>query len=431
MEQLPVRARQYIVAVLFLGAATAIVASRTIDLSWNSLILTLALLPLLVAFEVFEIKLPGGMSINLNAVLRLAAIILMGPSYTVVLTVSAIIIASAVLGKNRKAWYKVAFNAAMHGVVSAVAGLTYVALADSDPAVASSINDLIAIAVAGLLYMGLNQVMVSLVVAFAEDLSVDYVWSRNQQTVLPQLLAMLPMGIVFALLWQSPYPWAIALFLMPMGIVHYSFKARVDLESQMEQALIAMADIVDKRDSLTSRHSERVAEYAVRIARQLGVRESQLETITVSAKLHDLGKIGINDSILKKPGALSAEERKDMERHPEIGASILGFFPLFSKGVAFVLHHHERYDGLGYPAGLKREEIPLGARIIQVADAYEAMTARRYYRAPMPIGEAIDRLRAEAGRQFDPMVVGAFLKVMAEEEQQSAETNIRRLEASR
>ncbi len=431
MEQLPVRARQYIWAILFLGAATTIVASRSIDLGWNSLPLTLVLLPLLVAFEIFEIRLPRGVNINLNAVLRLASIILMGPAYTVALTVSAIIIAAAVLGSNRKAWYKVAFNAAMHGVVSAVAGLSYLAFADSDPAVASSVYDAIAIGAVGLLYMGLNQIMVSFVVAFAEDLSLGYVWSRNQQTVLPQLLAMLPMGIVFALLWQSPYPWAVALFLMPMGIVHYSFKARVDLESQMEQALIAMADIVDKRDALTARHSEQVAEYAVRIARQLGVRESQLETISVSARLHDLGKIGINDAILKKPGPLSAEERKDMEKHPEIGATILGFFPLFSKGVALLLHHHERYDGRGYPSGLKREEIPLGARIVQVADAYEAMTSRRYYRAPLPIEEAVDRLRAEAGRQFDPMVVGAFLKVLAEEEQRSAETNIRRLEASR
>ncbi|HLE79740.1 MAG TPA: HD-GYP domain-containing protein, partial [Dehalococcoidia bacterium] len=240
---------------------------------------------------------------------------------------------------------------------------------------------------------------------------------------------IMPMGIVFTLLWQS-YPWGIALFVLPMAVVHYSFKARTDLERNTEQALVAMADILDKRDELTSRHSERVAEYSSKIARHLGLPEEQVEVITVAARLHDLGKIGINDAILKKPGLLSPEERKDMERHSEIGASILGYFPLFSKGVAFLLHHHERYDGEGYPDGLKHEEIPLGARIIQVADAYEAMTARRYYRAPLPQEVAIDRLRADAGRQFDPVVVGALLKVLAEEAQDQAQSKIRRLEAA-
>ncbi len=430
MERLPARARQYIVIVMLLGAAATVAASRSVALDWESLPLTLVLLPLLVVFEVFEIKLPRGININLNAVLRLACIILMGPAFTVLLTVSAFILAAALLGKRRKTWYKVLFNASMHAVVSIVAGLTYLALADSDPAVASSLYDVAAIAVAGFIYMALNNIMVSMVVAFAENLSLGYVWSRNQQTVLPQLLAMLPMGVVFALLWQS-HAWAVALFLMPMGIVHYSFKARVDLESQMEQALIAMADILDKRDNLTSRHSERVAEFAVKIARQMSLPERQIETVKVSARLHDLGKIGINDAILKKPGPLSPEERKDMEKHSEIGANILRYFPLFSKGVDFLLHHHERYDGQGYPAGLMREEIPLGARIIQVADAYEAMTARRYYRAPLPDGEAVDRLRAEAGRQFDPMVVGALLKVLADHEQESLEGKVRRIEAAR
>lgn len=208
---------------------------------------------------------------------------------------------------------------------------------------------------------------------------------------------MLPLGVVFALLWQS-HPWAVVLFLMPVSMVHSSFKARMELETQTELALVAMADILDKRDHMTSSHSERVAAFAAEIARELRLPESLVELISASGRLHDLGKIGINDSILKKPGALSPEERKDMERHAEIGATILGYFPLFSKGVAFLLHHHERYDGKGYPKGLKQEEIPLGARIIQVADAYEAMTSRRYYRGPLPAEEAIERLRIQAAR---------------------------------
>lgn len=425
LKNLPVRAKQYIGAVLLLGAIATLAASRAVALEWDRLPLVLILLFLLVAFELFEIKLPRGINVNLNAVLRFAAIILLGPAYTILLTVGAFGIADGLIGKMRKPWYKIAFNGAMHALVSGVSGMAYLALADAEPAVASSLYDVGGIFVAGVFYLALNNIMVSAVVAFAEDLPLGYVWARNQQTVLPQLLAMLPMGVVFAILWQS-YPWSVALFLLPMGIVHYSFKARVHLESQTEQALIAMADILDKRDELTSRHSERVAAYAGKIARQFNLPEEHVETIIISAKLHDLGKIGVSDAILKKPGPLTPQERKDMERHSEIGASILGYFPLFSKGVAFLLHHHERYDGGGYPNGLKQEEIPLGARILQVADAYEAITSRRYYRAPLPREEAIDRLRAEAGRQFDPMVVGAFLKVLASEEQDSVQDKVRR-----
>ncbi|MDO8691820.1 MAG: HD-GYP domain-containing protein [Dehalococcoidia bacterium] len=429
MEILPVQAKRYIAAILVLGVAATVAAGRAVSLEWSQLPLALVLLPLMVVFEFFMIRLPRGVNVSLATVLRLASIFLLGPAYTILLTVAAFAIADGLMRRMQKAWYKVAFNAAMHAVISGVSGLSYLLLADTDPALASSLYDIAALAVAGFLYVILNSILISIVVALADDLPLGYVWARNQQTVLPQYLAMLPMGVVFALLWQT-HPWAVALFLMPMGIVHYSFKARMEMENQTEQALIAMADILDKRDQLTSRHSRVVAEYAGKIARQLGVPETQAETIEVSARLHDLGKIGINDAILKKPGPLSPEERKDMERHSEIGASILGYFPLFAKGVAFLLHHHERYDGLGYPSGLKHEEIPLGARIIQVADAYEAMTARRYYRSPLPKEEAIDRLRVEAGRQFDPVVVGAMLKVLEQEAQEAPQRKIRRLEAA-
>lgn len=429
MEQLPVRARQYILFVLLLGGVATLVAARSVSLRWEHLSLALVLLPLMVIFEFFEIKLPRGVNVSLATVMRLAAIILIGPAYAILLTVSAFLIADGIMRKLQKTWYKVAFNASMHAVVSAVSGIAYLAIADADPRLASSLYDIGAIAMAGLLYVVINSVMISVVVALAEDLPLGYVWAKNQKSVLPQYLAMLPMGIVFALLWQT-YPWAVALFLLPMGIVHYSFKARMDLEQQTEQALIAMADILDTRDQLTSRHSQVVAEYAVKIAHQLNLPEEQVETIMISARLHDLGKIGINDEILKKPGPLSPEERKDMERHSEIGASILGYFPLFSKGVSFLLHHHERYDGQGYPYGLKQEEIPVGARVIQVADVYEAMISRRYYRGPLPREVAIEQLRVGAGRQFDPMVVGAFLKVLAEEAQDDVPSKLRVLEAT-
>jgi hypothetical protein len=381
----------------------------------------------MVAAEFFEVELPRGVNVSLAMALRLAAIILLGPAFAILLTVAAFGLSDGLLKRFRKPWFKVAFNTSMHAIASGIAGFSYLAMFDGDAAVANSVQDVAAVATAGFLYVAANSMMISVVVALTESLPIGYVWAKNERAVLPQYLAMLPIGIVFALLWQS-YPWATPLFLLPLGVVHYSFKARVELEQQTEQALVAMADILDKRDPSTARHSERVAMYAGKIGFALGLPQEEVETIVASARLHDLGKIGISDSILKKPGNLSPTEREDIERHTEIGAHILGYFRLFGRGVSLLRHHHERYDGQGYPSGLRGEDIPLGARIIQVADTYEAMTAPRYYREPIPEEEVRAYLRAGAGTQFDPMVVGAFLKVLAEEEYEKAEVDkIRRI----
>jgi len=322
MEELPVRAKQYIAAVLVSGVIAAVIAGRSLSLVWEQLPLALVLLALMVAFEFFMIELPKGVNVSLTAAFRLAAIFLLGPSQAIFLTWAAFPIVNGVFRKVRRPWHRVAFNASMHSLITAICGLAYLGLSDSDPQVGNSVYDVVAIGASGVLYLGLNSALVSVVVALAEKLPLRYMWVRNLHTVLPQFVMIMPMGIVFTLLWQS-YPWGIALFVLPMAVVHYSFKARTDLERNTEQALVAMADILDKRDELTSRHSERVAEYSSKIARHLGLPEEQVEVITVAARLHDLGKIGINDAILKKPGPLSPEERLDMEKHSEIGANIL------------------------------------------------------------------------------------------------------------
>ena len=178
-------------------------------------------------------------------------------------------------------------------------------------------------------------------------------------------------------------------------------------------AAMLLAETLDMRDVGTARHSQTVGRYAEEIARALGLPEAHVERIRAAGVLHDIGKLGVADAVLKKPGALTDEEWAEMRRHPELGARILDHANLRDIS-AWVLAHHERIDGRGYPHGLAGDVIPLEARILAVADAYEAMTADRAYRAALGHDAAQEELRACSGTQFDPAVVEAFLAVLTQ-----------------
>ena len=176
-------------------------------------------------------------------------------------------------------------------------------------------------------------------------------------------------------------------------------------------AAMLLAETLDMRDVGTARHSQTVGRYAEQIASALGLSEARVDRIRAAGVLHDIGKLGVADAVLKKPGALTDEEWAEMRRHPELGARILDHANLRDIS-AWVLAHHERIDGRGYPHGLAGDDIPLEARILAVADAYEAMTADRAYRAALGHDAAQEELRAGTGTQFDPVVVEAFLEVL-------------------
>jgi HD-GYP domain-containing protein (c-di-GMP phosphodiesterase class II) len=192
-----------------------------------------------------------------------------------------------------------------------------------------------------------------------------------------------------------------------------------ELEEQQRSLLRSVVcgfnQLLDLRDLNTGIHSTRLAEWAVRVARKLGLAETDLYQLEVAALLHDIGKIGIPDAILRKEGKLTDEERALMNKHPEYSWSILRLFPGLDKASLYALHHHESYDGRGYPGGLKGEDIPIGSRIVSVIDAYDAMISNRCYRKGLSHEEASRRLNASCGTQFDPIVVRAFLEIASQE----------------
>jgi putative nucleotidyltransferase with HDIG domain len=171
----------------------------------------------------------------------------------------------------------------------------------------------------------------------------------------------------------------------------------------------ALASTVDAKDHYTLGHSQKVSEYSAIIAEDMGLSERDIETIKYAALLHDIGKIALPDDIIKKPSRLTDQEFEIVQKHPNIGAKIIKEIEALAPMVPIVLHHHERCDGKGYPDGIKGDDIPLGARIVHVADAYDTMVSARAYRDMLPPELAISELRKNAGTQFDPKVVDVFI----------------------
>ncbi len=192
--------------------------------------------------------------------------------------------------------------------------------------------------------------------------------------------------------------------------------SQYSLEVACLQFVETMAQVLDARDAYTAGHSNRVSAYSVAIANAMGLPSRQIEIINIGAKLHDIGKIGIPDAVLQKPGRLTPEEFELIKQHPQIGKRILERVGRFESYLSIVELHHENHDGTGYPFGLKDERIPLEARIVHVADVYDAITSNRSYRNAMPISQVLDIFESGAGTQFDPAVVEVFLSLLHQQE---------------
>jgi putative nucleotidyltransferase with HDIG domain len=183
------------------------------------------------------------------------------------------------------------------------------------------------------------------------------------------------------------------------------------IERSYEDTLEALGAAIDLRDSQTAGHSQRVALYSTKVGKELRVKESELKTIAMGAWLHDIGKLATPDAILLKPGALTEEEWRIMRRHVEIGYDLVKRIPFLGEAAEIILSHHERWDGSGYPRGLKANHIPLGARIFAVADTVDAMTSDRPYRSALSFEETHEEIRRGAGGRYDPKVASVFLNV--------------------
>ncbi|MFF3320628.1 HD-GYP domain-containing protein [Streptomyces sp. NPDC002889] len=221
-------------------------------------------------------------------------------------------------------------------------------------------------------------------------------------------------GLMMAVLWSSPYGPVSALFvLLPMYISCWIF-AQYHRERAAHQATIrALVQAVDIKDRYTRGHSERVGRASVLIARELSMEEGRLEVLRFAGILHDVGKLGVPTRVLRKDGPLTPQERRVIELHPEYGHEMVRGIGFLGEARAAILHHHERMDGSGYPYGLVGSQIPEFARVVAVADAFDAMTSTRSYSRARPVPVALAELERCAGTQFDPQMVRALVRALA------------------
>jgi putative nucleotidyltransferase with HDIG domain len=205
---------------------------------------------------------------------------------------------------------------------------------------------------------------------------------------------------------------ALALATIALAEIYHPWKLLSEQEDVLFASLAMVAQAIDIKDPYTARHSRNVAEIALRLARSMGLPEEEVRKIRIGALMHDIGKVGVSGSIIRKPMKLDPSEDSLMRQHPVLSADIMQPIELLEEAAEIVRHHHEHYDGSGYPEGRRAEEIPLGSRVILVADAFDAMTTDRPYRRGRSTPEALRVLKEHAGRQFDPVVVRSLEAIL-------------------
>jgi putative nucleotidyltransferase with HDIG domain len=309
--------------------------------------------------------------------------------------------------RGRVPWYGTLANHASIVLPAVLGGLVFEAVAGSQPGPPRSFLATMAGAVT--LFV-LNFAIASLLVALRTGQRIRVVLVSDARSMAANGLALTPVAWLMTQMYGIVW-WAALLFALPLYTTRVAYNSFVEMRDMFTQTIGALAEAVDKRDPFTSKHSHRVKQIAVDIGREMRVNAQELEALEWGGLLHDVGKIGVPDNVLLKTDRLTRDERMTMNAHPVKGAEIIAPVAKLAPELPIIRHHHEWYNGSGYPDRLIGDEIPRLARILHVADAFEAMTAQRPYRmTPLTPEQALGELRKFAGIQFDPTVVDAFVR---------------------
>jgi putative nucleotidyltransferase with HDIG domain len=358
-----------------------------------------------VLASALPVQMPRGTQHAVSIAPIVAAIVLGGPA------VGGIV---AALGttemreiRGRIPWYGTLANHAGLSIPAVTAGVVRVTLLGSSREL---VLDFVTAMLAAVAFYVLNATLAGTLVSLRTGQPLAAVLLGDSRGTAVHNLALAPlawlMSVIYAIAW-----WATLLFALPLYTTRLAYQKFIEMREMFTQTIGALAEAVDKRDPFTSRHSQNVKTIAVDIGRVMRVSDAELEALEWGGLLHDVGKIGVPDAVLLKQERLTREERMIMNAHPVLGAEIIAPVAKLAPELPIIRHHHEWYNGSGYPDRLMGDEIPRLARVLHVADAFEAMTAARPYRmTPLTAEQALGELRKFAGIQFDPQVVDAFVR---------------------
>ena len=352
------------------------------------------------------VRMPGGNYVDVGFAPVVAAMSLGGP---IVAGLTALIGATQTRELRRQVpWYGIVAN---HAGITGPAVLSACALSLVPRSNPSNVwVDFLATFGAACLFFSLNTLTTTMFVSVRNG---ESMWRlvRADSGAYLNMLALAPVAWLMARMYVAAGWWAVLLFAVPLYTTRLAYQRFVEVREMFTETVRSLAEAVDKRDTFTSGHSHRVQTIAMDIGRVMKVSDEELEALEWGGLLHDIGKIGVPDSVLLKQERLTREERVTMNAHPVLGAEIIAPVRKLAPELPIIRHHHEWFNGSGYPDRLVADEIPLLARILHVADAFEAMTAARPYRmTPLTSAQALAELRKFGGIQFDPDVVDAFVK---------------------
>jgi HD-GYP domain-containing protein (c-di-GMP phosphodiesterase class II) len=367
---------------------------------WTAMTLLASALP---------VKMPRGFQVNTSIATLVAAMSLGGPTAAGWVALIGTTELRELTG--RVPWYGTLANHAGLVLPAVIGGVVTSAIRGGFGPDLPPMVDFAAAMAGAAVFFALNVTFTSITVSLATSQSPRRVLLGDLPTFFANFVALSPLAWLMAFTAFKVGWWATLLFALPVWIMRGALDQIVEMRRMFTQTVASLAQAVDARSDWTSGHSQRVQLISVDIGRVMRRSEKELEALEWGGLLHDIGKIGVPDSVLDKPDRLTREERAKMNLHPVIGANIIAPVTKLAPELPIIRHHHEWYNGSGYPDRLMGDEIPVLARILHVADAFEAMTAARPYRmTPLTSAQAMAELRKFAGVQFDPEIVDAFTK---------------------
>jgi len=362
--------------------------------------------------EFIPVDLPMGGAMSIGFPIDFVLILVYGPAFAMLITTLGALISEVI--ERKISWYKIIFNVFQLALTAGVAGLVY-QHTGGIIGFQNFLKFIFPAALCALTYCFINLTLVAGVISIAQGSRITTVWRINFKENLPTYLAEAPLGFLMAIIYVQVGILGILLFFLPLLLARRSFELYTKMRKMYLETIRTLAAAIDAKDPYTKGHSERVAQMAVALARELNLPEREIGDLEYAALLHDIGKIGVDERILGKDDDLTEEEFKKIKEHTIMGAKIIEPVEFLKKSYKAIYHHHERFNGSGYPNGKKEEGIPLFARIIAVADAYDAMGSDRPYRKKLSKDKIMKELKDQSGKQFDPKIVKALISILERE----------------
>lgn len=369
---------------------------------------------LTIIVESLLISLPNNdMGVSVGSGINLASIIVGGPLLGTTASFLGILFRCPKITKHgfvhlfNTPYYVTIFNISQSIIVTSAMGIIY--LGTGGKTGGFFFLQTILIVVFGTI---LNTIIISGLMSILNKQNFLKTWYSNIKGTFASSLAVGSIGVIIALAYISYGYGAVILFFGPLLLARYSFKLYMETRNLYFSTIEAFNSSMEAKDPYTSGHASRVEKYAVELAEAYGLPYEKIQNLKNAAILHDIGKIGINDNILNKATKLTQIEYEEIMKHPSIGAEIISKVDFLKKISGVIKHHHERYDGKGYPDGLSGDAIPIEAYILAIADSYDAMTSDRPYRKALSKQEAIQEIKNNAGTQFHPLIAEKFAEIL-------------------